>query len=269
MKTLKFVLLTLSGFLGIVYVLILSYVYFNQGEMIFYASKLSEDYKFEFEGNFEELTILSYDDIKLHGLLFKVKSPKGLIFYLHGNSGALDTWGNIAGVYTELGYDIFILDYRGFGKSEGAVENETQVFRDVLLSYEKLVTRYREDKIIIIGYSIGTGPATYLASVSNPKSLILQAPYYNFREYSETRVPFVPDYLKKFNFENNKFISKVKAPICIFHGDADNIIPIYNSVKLSKILKSNDQFYPLKNQGHLGFTENEEYLKELSKILVK
>lgn len=269
MKTIKFVLVTLFGFLGFIYAVILLYVYFYQGEMIFNASKLPSDYKFEFEGDFEELSIPSYDNVKLHGILFKIKKPKGLLFYLHGNSGALDTWGNIASIYNDLGYDIFILDYRGFGKSEGVVENEAQVNNDVLFAYQKLLSKYKEDKITVIGYSIGTGPATYLSSRSNPKSLILQAPYYNFLEYSETIVPFVPDFLKKFKFETNIFITKVKAFIYIFHGDIDNIIPMYNSVELSKMLKSNDRFYILKNQGHIGMSENQEYLSDLNNVLSK
>lgn len=269
MKTIKFVLFTLFGFLGFIYILILSYVYFYQGEMVFNASRLPNDYKFEFEGDFEELIIPSSDGIKLYGILFKVKKSKGLLFYLHGNSGSLDTWGNIANMYNNLGYDIFILDYRGFGKSEGIIENEAQVYNDVLLAYQKLLSRYEEDKITIIGYSIGTGPAVYLSSQSNPKRLILQAPYYNFLQYSESRVPFVPDFLKKFKFETNKFITTVKAPIYIFHGDLDRIIPMANSFKLSKILKANDYIYILKNQGHIGINENVEYISEVTKALSK
>ncbi|MFN7099119.1 MAG: hypothetical protein ACK4M4_01940 [Flavobacterium sp.] len=89
MKTLKFVMFSLFGFLGFIYLLIITYVYLCQGEMVFNASKLPRDYNFEFEGDFEEIVIPSSDNIKLHGILFKVKESKGLLFYLHGNSGVL------------------------------------------------------------------------------------------------------------------------------------------------------------------------------------
>ncbi len=269
MQKIKFVLITLIIFFGLIYILILSYIYFNQTEMIFNASKLSKDYKFQFEGNYEEINILSFDNVKLNGLLFKVKNSKGLVFYLHGNSGALDSWGNVAAVYNNLGYDIFILDYRGYGKSDGVIENEEQFYKDVLFSYKKLISIYKEERVIIIGYSIGTGSAAYLASVSNPKFLVLQATYFNFLEYSGVRVPFVPSFLKKFKFETNKFIPKIKSPIFIFHGDKDNVIPLNNSEKLSKILKPTDFFYVLKNQDHIGMNENEQYLLELKKVLEK
>ena len=99
------------------------------------------------------------------------------MFYLHGNAGALDTWGDIAKVYTSLGYDIFILDYRGFGKSEGSIYSEEQFYKDVQAAYDVMRKEYPENKIVVEGYSIGTGPATILAATNHPKLLLLQAPY--------------------------------------------------------------------------------------------
>ncbi len=247
--------------------LYVSYIYFNQAEMVFIANKLPNDYKFQFNQNFEELNIPSYDEKKLNGLLFKVSNPKGLIFYLHGNAGSLDSWGNNAKIYTDLGYDIFFLDYRGFGKSEGKIESQGQVFRDLNVIYDKIISKYKNKQKVIIGYSIGTGLATYLASIKNPDKLILQAPYYNFLEFSTTRAPYFPDFLKKFQFETNKYIIKVKAPIYIFHGNQDQLISIENSVRLQKLLKPNDVFFELENQGHLGINDNEDFQEQLKIIL--
>ncbi|HQK38508.1 MAG TPA: alpha/beta fold hydrolase, partial [Flavobacterium alvei] len=230
-------------------------------------NKLPNDYKFEFKRDFEELNISSFDNKKLNGLLFKTPNPKGLVFYLHGNAGSLDTWGSIAENYTDLGYDIFILDYRGFGKSEGEIESQDQVFKDLTFAYNKLITKYDRNKVVIIGYSIGTGLATYLASVEKPEKLILQAPYYNFIEFSSGRVPFVPDFLKKFKFETDKYIVKVKSPIYIFHGNKDQVISCENSIRLQKLLKPTDKVFILDNQDHLGINENSDFQDELKRIL--
>jgi uncharacterized protein len=267
MQTFRFVILSIfTLFLGI-YLIYVSYIYVNQGELIFVANKLPNDYKFEFKQDFEELNIPSFDNNKLNGLLFKTPNSKGLVFYLHGNAGSLDTWGDIAKNYTDLGYDIFILDYRGFGKSEGKIENQEQVYQDLIYTYNNLIKRYDRNKVVIIGYSIGTGLATYLASIENPKKLILQAPYYNFIEFSSGRVPFVPDFLKKFKFETNKYIVKIKSPIYIFHGNKDQVISFDNSKRLQTLLKPNDKFFILDNQGHIGINENPIFQEELKKIL--
>lgn len=267
MQTIRFIILSLFTLFGAIYLLYLSYVYFNQGELIFIANKLPNNYKFEFNQNFEELNIPSFDAKKLNGLLFKTPNPKGLVFYLHGNAGSLDTWGSVAKNYTDLGYDIFILDYRGFGKSEGEIENQDQVFQDLTFAYNKLITKYDRNKVVIIGYSIGTGLATYLASIENPDKLILQAPYYNFIELSSGRVPFFPDFLKKFEFETDKYIVSVKSPIYIFHGNKDQVISCDNSIRLKKLLKPSDKVFILDGQGHLGINENSDFQRELKSIL--
>ncbi|MCA1919373.1 MAG: alpha/beta hydrolase [Flavobacterium piscis] len=267
LKTLKFLTIVLLAFFVVIYVFIVSYVYFNQVGMVFQTSQLSKDYQFDFQQKFEEINITSFDGIKLNGLLFEAEKSKGLIFYLHGNSGTLETWGKIAKIYTRLGYDIFILDYRSFGKSEGEIENEEQLNKDVSVVYKTLTKRYPENKIIITGYSIGSGLATILASQNHPKALILQSPYYSFTELSSSRVRFFPDFMKKFHLETFKYLPQVKAPIYIFHGTDDQLISCSNSVRLNKLLDFKGHFYALKDQGHIGMNENNDFQKQLKLIL--
>ena len=267
MKTLKFTFITLFSFFTIIYLLYVSYIYFNQSEMVFIANKLPKNYKFQFNEEFQEINIPSFDSKIQNGLLFKSKNSKGLIFYLHGNAGSIDSWGNNASIYTNLNYDIFFLDYRGFGKSEGEIENQEQVFKDISIVYDNVISNYKDKKNVIIGYSIGTGLATYLASIKNPNILILQAPYYNFLEFSTSRAPYFPDFLKKFQFETNKYIANVTSQVYIFHGKNDKLIPIENSIRLKSVLKTNDKFYSLDNQGHIGINENLEFQEKLKEIL--
>lgn len=267
MKTIRLLFFSLLAFFGIIYLIYVGYIFIHQQEMVFRASKLPDNHQFNFSQQFEEVIIPSYDGKKLHGILFKSKPSKGLIFYLHGNAGTVDNWGNNASIYTDFGYDIFFLDYRGFGKSEDKIKNEDQIFRDVLIAYDQIVSGYDKDKIVIIGYSIGTGLATYLASERNPQKLILQAPFYNFLEFTTEKAPYFPDFLKKFSFETNKFITKVKAPIYIFHGSQDALIPHSNSERLKKIIKSTDQMFLLENEDHVGINDNPEYQQKLKEIL--
>lgn len=266
-KTLRFLTIILLAFFVVIYVIVISYVYFNQVGMVFQSASLSKEYQFDYQSQFEEINIKSFDGVNLNGLLFKADKSKGLVFYLHGNAGTLETWGKIAKIYTKLGYDIFILDYRSFGKSEGEIENEEQLNKDIAIVYKTLKKRYPENKIIITGYSIGSGLAAILASGSKPKALILQSPYYSFTELSSGRVPFFPDFMKKFQLETYKYLPKIKVPIYIFHGKEDQLIPYENSVRLSKTLKSNGHFYPLNDQGHIGMNENNDFQNQLQNIL--
>ena len=107
-------------------------------KQFFPGHKLNKDFHFDFPEPFNEVNIPTKDGYTLNGLLFKVKQSRGLIFYLHGSNGAVDTWGKIAPIYNNLGYDIFILDYRGYGKSESTVTDERQLNSDIQIAYHKL-----------------------------------------------------------------------------------------------------------------------------------
>lgn len=243
--------------------------YFFQEKFIFIPDKLDKNYRYNFSQTVEEIHIQTKDGAKLNSLLFKADNPKGLIFYLHGNAGALNSWGSVAPLYTnDLGYDLFILDYRGFGKSEGQIESEAQLFEDVQTAYNSMKEKYSEDRIIVLGYSIGTCPATWLASVNNPRMLILQAPYYSLTGIIQDISPVIPDILIRYKLETYKYIENCRMPIVIFHGDLDKVISYDNSLQLEKLLKPTDRLITLEGEGHNEITDNKYYKDELSKILL-
>lgn len=254
-----------AGILLVIYLLIVGLMYFFQENLIFHPEELNRDYAFDFEVPHEELFIEAADGALLNGLLFKADSSKGLIFYLHGNRGSLRRWGRIADTYTELGYDLFMLDYRGYGKSEGAISSEGQVYSDLQAAYKKLEERYPE--IVILGYSIGSGLAAKLAADNEAELLILQAPYYSLVDMMENLYPLIPTTVLKYRFETAQHLRKVEEPVVIFHGDADNVIYYGASLKLKEHLKPGDTLITLPDQGHNGFTDNPQYLSALKVIL--
>src|SRR4051794_7804330 len=144
--------------LFIVYIIICISLYFFQEKLIFFPTKLDKHFKFTFNQSFEEFNIKTEDGKSLNGLLFKIENPKGVVFYLHGNAGALNTWGEVAKTYTGLQYDVFIPDYRGYGKSDGAITSQAQLFEDAQTAYNTIKERYKEEDIVILGHSLGSGP---------------------------------------------------------------------------------------------------------------
>ena len=260
---LKKVIIVLTG----LYILICGLLYFFQEKIIFFPEKLDKNYQFEYGQNAEEVNIKSDDGKLLNGILFKTENPKGLIFYLHGNAGSLNSWGNVAELYNALNYDIFILDYRSYGKSEGKITNQEQLFRDNQIVYNELKKKYNEDKMIVLGYSIGTGLASKLASENNPKLLILQAPYYNMTDMMKQKFSFIPTFILKYKFATNEYLKTCKMPIIIFHGNQDQVIYYGSSKKLEKEFKNGDKLITLNGQGHNGMTDNYDYQLEMAKIL--
>lgn len=257
------ILLVISG----LYILLCLLAYVFQENLLFFPDKLDADYKFEFSGDFSEVSIPVDVGVNLHGLHFKSVNSKGLIFYLHGNAGSLENWGRVGETYDEFGYDTFILDYRGYGESDGRITSEDQLFSDVQITYDYFKKLYNEQDIIILGYSVGTGPASQLASNNNPKLLILQAPFYSLVDMMKNMFPIFPEFLLNYRFKNNKYIPDCTMPIVIFHGTNDNVIPYEQSLKLKQLLKPSDKLITLEGEGHNGMTDSEAYLAAMRGIL--
>lgn len=239
----------------------------RQVKFFFPGAKLPENYQFTFPGKFQEISFRAKDSTLLAAGLFKADSAKGVILYIHGNTGALNKWGQIAGVYTGLHYDLFMLDYRGYGKSGGFIKNEDQLYSDVQDAYNYLKLIYPEKNIIVLGYSIGTGPAAFLAANNHPKELILQAPYYSLPDaLHHLRASFDTTKIA-FHFYTWQFLKKTTMPVFIFHGDNDQMFYYGSSQKLEAFFKPGDELITLKGAGHLDMDKNPEYLDSLKRIL--
>ena len=249
------------------YTIVCFLLYVNQEAIIFYPQKLAPDHTFNFNQRFEEKNITVSDGVILNGILFKTDSAKGLVFYLHGNAGSLDSWGEVAEAYTGLTYDVFMLDYRGYGKSNGKITSQDQFFRDVQTAYDELKKSYPENRIVVLGYSVGTGLAAKLTSTNNPRLLILQAPYYSFVDMMKTNFRYVPTFILKYKFETNIYLKDCNAPVIIFHGQEDEVIPYTSSLRLKAEFENKVTLITLPEEGHNGMTYNADYLKEINRIL--
>ncbi len=234
-------------------------LYFYQENLIFHPEKLNKSFQFTFDQKFEEKTITARDGEKLSGVLLRVPDSKGLIFYLHGNGGSVNSCGIVAETFTRLNYDVFMLDYRGYGKSEGEITQEAQTHQDVQTAYDELKKSYPENKIRVLGYSIGTGFAAKLASNNSPKLLILHAPYYNLTDLMKHKYPIAPTFILKYKLKTNEYLKKCKMPVVIFHGEKDHGIYTGSSLKLQKEFKSSDTLILLKDVDHNGIIKSAEY----------
>jgi alpha-beta hydrolase superfamily lysophospholipase len=266
----KYLLLSVLAIVLVLYIIGCAFLYFKQEALLFYPQKLPATYQFNFPQEHTEFPITAADGTRLSGLLFKAPVAKGLVFFLHGNGGSLAGWGDVAATYTRLGYDVFLLDYRGYGKSGGTITSQAQLLADVEAAYEQVKAGYSEDAIVIAGYSLGTGPATWLASRHQPKLLLLHAPYYSLADMAARTVavwPVLPNWLLRYPLPTNAFIKQVQAPIILFHGDHDELIPYNSSVQLKALAKSSSQLITIKGAEHNGLIDTPQYQEAIRRIL--
>lgn len=253
------------GFIGICYLLLCVTMFYFQERLLFFPEHLENTYTFKFENDFVEENLITKRGDTINGLLFKNEDSKGVMLYLHGNAGSLKSVGNESENLLPFGYDVYMVDYAGYGKSSGEITSQEQLFEDMQLVYNRLKRDYSEDNIIIIGYSIGTGIAAKLAADNNPLLLVLQAPYYSLTDMMERNYPFVPTFLLNYTLKTNEYLKNSKIPVYIFHGDEDLVIPIESAQLLAKEL--NLPMVVLNNQGHTGLTGNEVLIAKMQELL--
>lgn len=217
------------------YLVLLGLVYFFQERFIFKPEKLHPEFKYKFDVPFKELFFDVEPGVRINGLHFTCNKPLGLVLYFHGNSRSIKGWSKYVKDFSRYNYDVVIVDYRGFGKSTGK-RSESNMMKDMQFVYDELAVQYHEDHIILYGRSLGSGFAAKLASDNNPRFLILDAPYYNFKKVVERFLPFLPmRMLLRFHLRTDKWIKQVNCHTYIIHGTKDRLIPISNSEKLQAL----------------------------------
>lgn len=242
--------------------------YFFQEKFIFKPEKLSDDFKFEYDNQeVEEYNVKLNEKVTINGLHFKTKNPKGVVFYLKGNSKSIKGWGKFAIDFTHYGWDVLMIDYRGFGKSKGK-RTQQGMKDDVQAVYNLIKQKVDEKYIIVYGRSLGTGLATTVASVNNPKMLILACPYYSMSNNAKRYLPFIPlGLIMRYSMPTYKWIKYVKCPIKLIHGTNDRIIPMKSSVRLSRINPKLSRLYLVIGGGHKNLHNFEDYHRALKEIL--
>jgi uncharacterized protein len=266
--------MNLSGetwlWIGVGYVLLCVLAYFIQERFIFRPEKLSDDFEYKYDDPFEEIFFEPEENVKINALRFYHDKPIGLLIYLHGNTRSIKGWSKYASDFTRYGYDVLMIDYRGFGKSTGK-RTEDNLNKDLHHIYNRMRAKYgyKEEDIVVYGRSLGSGFACKLASANKPKMLILDAPYYSFSHLTNRFLPFMPiTMLLRFSIRTDIWIRYVRCPIYIIHGSKDMLIPYKSSVNLQGLVPLTARLIPIYGGGHNNLPSFPEYHKKLEEILL-
>src|SRR5689334_19470114 len=134
--------------IALIYVAVLLLAWLFQTNLIFFPAKLSSNHEFRKDVSVEEVNMDTPDGEKINGLFFQSNS-KRVILYFHGNAGCLDSWQYVWDDVSGKGFNLFIIDYRGFGKSTGNI-SEKGFYTDAQTAYDYLLRRgFLADSIVV------------------------------------------------------------------------------------------------------------------------
>ena len=260
-------------FLVGIYVLLAVMFYLMQNRMVFLANipgraltATPQDAGFAYQ----DVSITTSKGIRLHGWFVPAKQAKATVLFLHGNAGNISHRLDSIAIFRELGLDTFIIDYRGYGQSEGS-PSEQGTYLDARAAWEYLVnTRgIAPDKIVIFGRSLGGAVASWLATRTTPGAVILESCFTSAPDMAYRLYPFLPVRLitrLKYPVEEN--VKHLSSPLLVIHSRQDEIIPFDMGQSIFAAAPEPKGMLVLTGDHNGGFLINRhQYLAVLGKFL--
>ena len=257
--------------IAIIYILGGIALYFLQDYILFHPVTLKRDHKYDFPEKNKEINIPITENSNLNIVQFFSTDTvtKGVVLYFHGNKKNISWYAKYSPYFTKYGYEVWLIDYPGFGKSTGKLTEQT-LYDWANYMYNFARTRFSADSIIIYGKSMGTGIATHLASLQPCKKLILETPYYDYPSVIKHYLPIYPiEWMIHYKIPTRDYLEKVIAPITIFQGTDDRLVTYNNAKRLKPFLKAVDEFVTIEGGSHNDLYNFKETIEKLDSLLKK
>jgi pimeloyl-ACP methyl ester carboxylesterase len=227
----KLALLLLALVAGL-YAALVALLWWGQERLLFFPVPLPAGHRFDVAADVHE-RFIDVPGARLSALHLQLPAPRAVVFYLHGNAGNLDGWFVNADFWRQANVDLFMLDYRGYGKSSGRITGQAQLEADVRAAWAAVAPRYAGKPVVLFGRSLGTGLTAGLAAELQPALTVLVSPYVSLRALAAEHYPWVPTAVLRYPLATDAVLPRVKTPLLLIHGERDALIPPSHSDRLA------------------------------------
>lgn len=219
----------------------------------------------------QDVWLTTHDNVKIHAAWLPHPDPTTpTVLFFHGNAGNLAGRLPLMGAVAKLGCSVLIVDYRGYGKSEGS-PNEQGVYRDAEAAYAWLTTEKGVDpaRLVVWGNSLGGGVATELASRQPAAALILSSTFTSIPDMAGRSFPFIPSALIRTQLNNLSKIAELTLPLLIIHSRNDTMIPFVMAEQLHAAAHANARLLLVSGPDHndVMYSRRAEIFAEVSQLL--
>jgi len=221
---------------GAVYTVALGWLWFRQERLMFEPTTLPPDHVLATDPDVHELWI-DVPGARLSAAHLRLLDPRGVVFFLHGNSGNLTDCLVDLDAFRQVNFDVGMFDYRGYGKSTDCIASEEQLRADVRTVWAQFAPQYEGKRVVISGHSLGTGLAAGLAAElgaagRTPDLTLLVSPYSSGRALADELYPWVPRQVLRYPLHTVEHAMRLQGPLMLIHGDKDELIGIHHSEAL-------------------------------------
>ena len=267
-------ILILAGTAIAAWLLLVVFVYLMQERLVFLShlpGRALETTPAAIGLDYADVALETSDGVSLHGWHVVAPDTTGTVLFLHGNAGNISHRLDSIAVFVELGLDVLIIDYRGYGQSEGST-SEQGAYRDAAAAWQYL-TRERgiaPREIAIFGRSLGGAIAAQLGATEESGALIIESSFTSAADMAAKLYPFLPvRRLLKFEFPVIEHVAVAKAPVLIVHSRDDETIPFAMGQALYEAAPQPKSFLELDGGHNTAFLlSRERYIDGLRRFLV-
>lgn len=219
---------------------------------VFYPSRTIEITPDRLNLPYEDITLTTDDSVQINGWLVKSPQAKSTLLFLHGNAGNISDRLMKMKLFYTLGVNIFIIDYRGYGRSQG-IPSEKGVYRDGLAAFDYL--KSREDlahlPIVIYGGSLGGAVAVEVATHRKVDGLIIDSAFTSAPAMGRLLYPFVPTIFMSIKFDSQMKVKSLTIPKLFLHSVEDEVVPVSLGRQLFEAAAQPKEFVELTG-GHIN-----------------
>jgi fermentation-respiration switch protein FrsA (DUF1100 family) len=223
-----------------------------ENRFVFYPQSSFDLTPEELRLEYKDVYFNSGDGNSLHGWFFPLQTGGPVILFFHGNAGNISHRLENVRLLTERNLQVFIFDYRGYGKSTGN-PSEKGIYVDGQAAYDYLVEKEHisPGNIVLFGRSLGGAVAIETALNRDARSIIVESAFASIKDMAKTTFPF--NFLSSIlpsHYDNLNKISEIGVPKLIMHGEEDEIVPFSMGKRLFEAAREPKFFYTIKGAGH-------------------
>jgi len=245
------IVITIAG----VYLAFAGFLFIFQSHYIYYPERVLSVTPHSIGLQFESVSFETTDGVQLSGWFVPSESARGVILFCHGNAGNISHRLDSIQIFHQLGLDVFIFDYRGYGQSEGK-PTEQGTYKDAEAAWRYLIEerQVKPNEVIIFGRSLGGAVASWLAQSHTPGGLILESTFTSLPDIAAGLYPYLPvRLLLRFEYNTAEYLGRVDCPVLIVHSRDDEIMPFNHGQQLFESAKEPKKFLEITGTHNNGF----------------
>ncbi len=256
----------------VAYVIFVGSLFIFQSHFIYYPERVLSGDPGSIGLHFESVSFETRDGVKLSGWFIPAESARGVILFYHGNAGNISHRLDSIQIFHQLGLDVFIFDYRGYGQSQGK-PTEQGTYKDAEAAWRYLIEgrQVSPNEVIVFGRSLGASIAAWLAQSHPPRALILESTFTSLPDIAARLYPYLPvRLLLRFEYNTAEYLGRVNCPVLIVHSRNDEIMPFSHGRQLFEMAKEPKEFLEITGTHNEGFiTSGKHYGEGLNAFILE